>query len=413
MSSTRAARKILVTLPDAAWPLDGGKRLRCNGVLRGLAAIGEVDVVVLFSAVLPELPAIPPDVPVRRSIRLHPAPHSRVRGALKSLIHGLPAHVGAQRWRLVRDQLESWLDREYDLAWFGGLDHAHALHGLPRTARTIVDCDDVETEKWRAYLRSGGGGGVERLQRRIELPLWARLQRQAERRAAAVVVCSELDARRFGGRRTIVVPNTYPEPDRPASTRRAERASRADAPPRLLMIANWTTDQNVDAAQHAVHDVLPHVRRLLPEARLRLVGRGADLIAGHGSRDGVDVVGAVDDVGAELAEASVVVVPMRFGGGTRLKVLEALAHGIPVVSTPLGCEGTRTHDGVHLLVRERPEDFAAGVRDVVTDPELGSRLSAHGRALYEKHFRPQVAADAITALANRLLARDDAFEGVR
>lgn len=400
MPSARAPRRILLTLPDTAWPVDGGKRLRCSGVLRGLAAAGEVDVAVLFSTSPPGRPPVPPDVPVHDWMRLSPAPRGRLMGAATSLARGLPVHVGAQRWDLVRHRLSAWSDRRYDLVWFGGLDHARALRGVLDAPRRVVDCDDVETEKWRAYLQAGGGDRLERVQRRVELPLWGRIQSDVARWADAVVVCSDLDADRFGRQRTVVVPNTYPEPaERPDS--RPQRVP--GAAPRLLMVANWTTDQNVDAARYATHDVVPHVLALLPTARLRLVGRGPERIADLAAVPGVDVVGPVEDVADELAAADVVVVPMRFGGGTRLKVLEAFAHGVPVVSTALGCEGTGTRDGVHLLVRDRPEDIAAGVRDIVTDETLGARLVAGGGELYRTSFRPQAAVEAITALVDRLL----------
>jgi glycosyltransferase involved in cell wall biosynthesis len=174
------------------------------------------------------------------------------------------------------------------------------------------------------------------------------------------------------------------------------------------MIANWTTDQNVDAAHHAVRDVLPRVRALLPDVRLRLVGRGPERIADLVGAEGVDVVGPVAAVDTELMAASVVVVPMRYGGGTRLKVLEALAHGVPTVSTTLGCEGTDTQDMEHLLIRDDPDDFATAVHEVVTDHALAERLAVAGRLHYERRFRPEVAVDAITALADRVLARDTA-----
>ena len=399
MSSSHGGRRILVTLPDAAWPVDGGKRLRCNGVLRGLAAAGEVDVAVLFAGSSGDGSPVPPDVALHDWTVVDPAPRGRLTGAVASLARGLPMHVGAQRWDVVRDRLAPWTGRRYDLVWFGGLDHARGLGDLFPGPRRVVDCDDVETDKWRAYLDAGGGDPVERLQRRVELPLWRRIQSDVAGWADAVAVCSDLDARRFGAGQTVVVPNTYPEPADPAPA----PAPRAPGAARMVMIANWGTDQNVDAARHAARDLLPRVRELLPDARLRLVGRRAERIAEVARAAGVDVVGAVPEVSAELAAADVVVVPMRFGGGTRLKILEAFAHRVPVVSTRLGCEGLHAEDGVHLLVRDDPAEFAAAVRDVVTDAALRDRLVGNGHDLYERDFRPQAAVDAVRALVERLV----------
>jgi len=173
---------VLVTLPDVAWPPHGGKRLRCHGVLAALAATSTVDVAFLHADAPPGTPPVPPGVPVRDWLRLSPAPRGRLAGAGTALSRGLPVHVGAQRWDVVRRRLRPFAEREYDLVWFGGLDHARALHGTVTGRRVVVDCDDVETEKWRAYLASGAGGPVERLQRRVELPLWGRIQREVAQR---------------------------------------------------------------------------------------------------------------------------------------------------------------------------------------------------------------------------------------
>lgn len=392
-------RRILVTLPDVAWPIDGGKRLRANGVLRGLTAAGRVDVAFLFSSSASGQPPVPPDVTVNDWMQVDPAPHAKLTGAAHALARRLPVQVGAQRWDAVRERLAAWGDRRYDLIWFGGLDHAWALHGALTARRRIVDCDDVETAKWRSFLDAGSGGRWEQAQRRLELPMWRRIQSDVAGWADVVAVCSDLDASRFGRGRTVVIPNTYPEP--PAWVADQHNGS-VSVPPRLTMIANWGTDQNVDAARHAVHDVLPPVRHRLPTARLRLVGRRSERIAELAGIEGVDLVGEVDDVTSELAATAVVIVPMRFGGGTRLKILEAFAHGKPVVSTSLGAEGLRVEDGIHLLVRNDPIAFAAAVHDIVTDSGLRDRLVIAGRSLYLSSFRPVAAIDAVSATVDSL-----------
>nr|WP_231134361.1 glycosyltransferase family 4 protein [Motilibacter deserti] len=390
--------RILVTLPDVAWPLDGGKRLRCAGVLRALSRLGEVDVALLFSSSSAQAPPVPPDVVVRRWLRASPPTLPRPRAVLASVSRRVPVHVGAQRWDVVGQQLSPWLTEEYDLAWYGGLDHAWALKGHVRARRHVVDCDDVETEKWKAYLaaRGGSGSSIERLQRRIELPWWQRIQDDVLRWSDAVIVCSSLDRARLGNDRKVhVVPNTYP---RPTAVRRAP-----SGPPRMTMIANYQTDQNVDAAEYAVREVLPELRRRMPDARLRLVGRDAQTIEHLRGAPGLDLVGPVDDVATELARATVAVVPMRFGGGTRLKILEAFAHRVPVVSTSLGCEGLGARDGEHLLIRDDAATFAVACHDLCTDEQRAAGLVARGEQLYEAGFTPDAAVAAVREAVAPLL----------
>ena len=394
-----ARPRVLLTLPDVAWPVDGGKRLRCAGVTAALADLADVDVAVLFSTAPVAGAPVAPEVPVRRFLRAQPPALGAVPALLSAARSRVPVHLGAQRWDEVRRRLAPWTAETYDLVWFGGLDHAWALRDDVRARRVVVDCDDVETEKWAAFLARTllRADPVQWLQRRVELPLWARVQREALALADAVVVCSDVDAARLGGDATSVVPNTYPDPG-PSAPRDPV------SPPRLVMIANFHTEQNVDAATHLVHDVLPRLRALLPDARVRLVGRGAEGLGALAPADGLDIVGPVADLGPELSAATAVLVPMRFGGGTRLKVLEAFAHRVPVVSTTLGAEGLQARDGEHLLVRDDPAAFAAAAASLVGNAPLARSLSRAARDLYERTFRPEAAAAAVRAVVEPLLA---------
>jgi glycosyltransferase involved in cell wall biosynthesis len=81
------------------------------------------------------------------------------------------------------------------------------------------------------------------------------------------------------------------------------------------------------------------------------------------------------------------VVPIRFGGGTRIKILEAFAHGVPVVSTTVGCEGLDVIDGRHLLVADRPAELAVACCRLLTDEDVRKRISAEARALWEQRYR--------------------------
>jgi len=151
----------------------------------------------------------------------------------------------------------------------------------------------------------------------------------------------------------------------------------------LVFVGNFGHPPNVDAMHFLVRDVLPRVGR---EARLRIVGRGAEALAALAAPGRVEVVGAVDDLRPHLSAAAVFVAPVRFGTGMRGKVLEALALGRPVVTTSLGAEGLGASSGRHLLVADGPADLAAAVRRVLDDPALATELGAAGRALVEARF---------------------------
>jgi polysaccharide biosynthesis protein PslH len=158
-------------------------------------------------------------------------------------------------------------------------------------------------------------------------------------------------------------------------------ATRPDAP-RIVFVGRMDYHANVDAVQWFCRDVFPSVRRARPDVLLQIVG-GHPTVAVRrlASAGAVEVTGFVSDVRPYLLDASAVVVPLRIGGGTRLKILEALAMGKAVISTALGAEGLEAMGGRDLLIANPAEQFAREVIAVLSEPDLRSRLGAAGRQL--------------------------------
>ena len=152
-------------------------------------------------------------------------------------------------------------------------------------------------------------------------------------------------------------------------------------PNSVVFTGLMTYRPNFDAATYFVREVLPRIHRAHPEVTFTAVGWGGLPEALQSPR--VRATGRVGDVRPYLARAGAVVVPLRMGSGTRLKILEALAMGRPVVSTSLGCEGLDVHDGEQLLVADDPDRFAAAVLELLANPQRGRELGARGRALVE------------------------------
>lgn len=166
---------------------------------------------------------------------------------------------------------------------------------------------------------------------------------------------------------------------------------------------------NQDGVRHLLADVWPRLAAAVPSARLRIIGPHPtpEVLAWRGPR--VEVVGCVEDLRPHLARAAVVVAPLRVGGGTRFKILEAMAMGRPVVSTTIGAEGLEVEDGRELLVADGPEAFAAAVRRVLADEPLARSLGAAGRALVERRYGwPAIASDLERFLWNLRARRGDA-----
>ncbi|MFV9505142.1 MAG: glycosyltransferase family 4 protein [Oscillochloridaceae bacterium umkhey_bin13] len=137
---------------------------------------------------------------------------------------------------------------------------------------------------------------------------------------------------------------------------------------------------NLDAMRYFVAEILPLIRRERPQTRLRITGRTTpEQRAALSNLEGVEFTGYVEDVRALIARSTVEVVPLRQGGGTRLKILEALALGTPVVSTSKGVEGLELQAGQELLVADQPAAFAAATLHLLNDSDVRTQLSEAGR----------------------------------
>lgn len=153
--------------------------------------------------------------------------------------------------------------------------------------------------------------------------------------------------------------------------------------PTLLFIGNMEYPPCVDAVLHFTRDILPLIQREIDGVEFWIVGRNPRKEVLQLDAACVHVTGRVEDVVPYYRQCSVCVVPLRAGGGTRLKILEAMALGRPVVSTTIGCEGLDVTDGVHLSIADDPNHFARATLRLLTDPQLYQHIATNGRLLVE------------------------------
>ena len=206
---------------------------------------------------------------------------------------------------------------------------------------------------------------------------------------------SAAEAAVIGGRhglRVEHVPNAVGIPDA------ARRRSRRDAIPSLLFVGNLTYEPNVEAATILVEQVLPEIdSRLGPGVRVTLAGE-PDGRVGRLAGPSVDVLGYVADLRPLYASASVAVVPLAAGAGTRIKVLEAFAHGVPLVASTRAVSGLEVSDGRHLLVADGAARTAAAVERILGDAKLADRLSVEARTLVIERYSTEAVVPAIRGL---------------
>jgi glycosyltransferase involved in cell wall biosynthesis len=174
-------------------------------------------------------------------------------------------------------------------------------------------------------------------------------------------------------------------------------------PPTLLFFGAIDYYPNTDAMHFFLRDVFPHLLERYPHVRLCIVGRKPpESISAYRSAN-VEVTGVVDDVRPWLERADVVVVPLRIGGGTRLKILEAMAMGKAVVSTALGAEGLAVTPEHDLLVADDAPAFVAQIGRLLDDPALRLRVGASARRLVASRYSWKAAVEGLSRFYDELL----------
>ena len=305
--------------------------------------------------------------------------------------------------RAPRLALQDWARPPYGIVWFSTAA-SYEWTGRPDFGPAVVDLMDLEDVKagLRAelladQLRSGRAGGaahawLARYQTRVNGNDWHRFQRSVASRVDRIVVPSELDAARSALPNVTVIPNTYPRPRRPAGD------PALAGPPVVLFQGSLGYPPNIDGAEWLTTAVAPRLRAAISDTEVRLVGPPATSVRQLHEPGVLTVVGQVPSMEQELARATVAVVPVRYGGGTRVKILESFAHRVPVVSTTLGAEGLDVLDGVHLLLADDPEAFAAATIRLLRDPGLRVRLTQAAETLYLDRYDGRVADEAVRRL---------------
>jgi polysaccharide biosynthesis protein PslH len=158
--------------------------------------------------------------------------------------------------------------------------------------------------------------------------------------------------------------------------------------PEIVFTGSMDWLPNDDAVRWFLSEILPRIREAVPDASFSIVGRNPShsLVEYGHSQQAVTVTGSVPDVRPYMREAKVYVVPIRIGGGTRLKIYEAMAMGLPVVSTGVGAEGLSLEDGEGILIRDHPDDFAGAVVELLRHPDISQKLGLTGAGIVRSNY---------------------------
>ena len=408
----RAGPRVLVLAEALPWPTLKGGDLRTWQNVNALAGCAAVGVFGLCSNDTRR--TVPSGVPLAiwasstdPALAYPPPKGVRLRGRAWLLDpHGHPAdlYYSDAAAREIRDIVEMFRP---DVVIIEGL-WLHRYIEVVKSAGClcILDCHNVEAALGRELAQAARGENLEARVIRDVIPARTEaIERHAVQAVDQLWVCSREDERRLfelyaPATSVHVVPN---------AVRMGDRARTINSSPlALLFMGFYPHVPNTIAAEFLIDAVFPELVATCAEAKILLVGaRPPTSLRSAATRDPrIVVTGALHDVGPALDQATVMVVPLFQGGGTRLKVLEAFAAGLPVVSTTKGVEGLDVVHGTHVLFAQTAAEFVLASLSLWRDPALAARLVANARELVaERYSWPAAAACVREAISELTVTR--------
>jgi len=280
-------------------------------------------------------------------------------------------------------------------------------------SRSVLDLDAYESEMaFRAVAPITRLSGRQLgLGQWLDAAKWRLLERVLIPEFDDVFVCSELDRsklrQRFAKNSWHVVPNIIPEPSNGIPV----RSSRVGVDPfTFLFIGLLSYPPNADGIMFFCTNVLPLLRQYASSSfRTLIVGREPGELMRLNELEGVKVIGDAPDISPFYAQANVAVVPLRAGGGTRIKILEAFSHCMPVISTSIGAEGLDVTPNTNILIADDPNDFAHQCYRLWMDPWLRHRIASAGHDLWRTRYNPI----ALRAALGAVYGTSQAFDPLR
>jgi polysaccharide biosynthesis protein PslH len=374
--------RLLQIAPRAPWPLDTGAKLRNYHLARALGASVDVTLIAFgadhsegqLSEIYPGIVTVP------RSEKYS------FGNMLRGAIGGTPLPLLNYTTPEMSSALERLLATEqFDVIQ---VESIHLMNYLPalRSARNhpLVVCDwhNIESDLMRQYAERERNPARRTYARRT-----ARLMSGAEGRALkefdAHIAVSKPDAQRLqaldSNAKVFVIDNGVDA---------AHYADGQDAGKnRIVFVGSMDYHANIEAATNFGRAVWPMIHEKRPDLRFTIVGRNPPAeVTGLSSINGIEVTGSVADVRPYYREAWAAVVPLNLGGGSRLKILEAMAAGVPVVSTKLGAEGLEVTDGQNILLSDSQMELAHGVFKVIDSVDLRAQIITGGQTLVRARY---------------------------
>jgi sugar transferase (PEP-CTERM/EpsH1 system associated) len=392
--------RILFLSPRQCWPPDTGAKLREFHLARQLAKNAEVTTLAFAED------SIRRGIDFCRHIEcVAPPKRYTALKLLKGLAGRTPVSVINYSTRPMADTLQTLLNRQqFDAVQIEGLvmaGYADLISSRPDAPAIVYDWHNIESELMSRYADQS-----DALPKRLYARVTARKLKSLEHRmlhtGSAHIVCSQREQailRKIAPTASVVlVPNGV-------DTAAFAGCGAPDPDGHLVFVGSMDYHANIEGALHFSRNIWPQISREFPRAKLILVGSnpGAAIRSLAGIPQ-IEVTGTVPDIRPFYAQASVAIVPLLTGGGTRLKILEAMAAGVPVVSTPAGAEGLDLTPGRDFLLVKRDEEWIDAIRRLFTERALAPEIASRGRDIVRTRYDWDAAGETLTRLYRKLIS---------
>ena len=380
--------RILMISPSILWPLYGGASVRMFNIIKELSQKGHQ--IVLITGVRGRHSDLSNNTLRQFCEKLYtyelPPVKNRLFFLLRSFLSAAPYPSLRFQNRQLRQITSDLIKNEkFDLIWVNFLFMADVLLEIPvKNIPVILDQHEADELIWNGYIQRGNV--FQKIFSYLNLKKIKLLQKKVFNRIDAVLCVSGAEAefmksRVPAGVKIFVAPNGV---DADFFCPSADINKQGNI---ILMTGAMCIIRNIDAAVWFAKNIFPKIKKSVPEAEFWIVGfEPHKKVLKLQEIPGVKVTGAVENIKPYYERAKVYVAPFRFGEGTRLKVLEAMAMRMPIVTTKFGCQGIDIANGRQVLIADNEKEFANKVVDLLGDSNLAQGLADAGRKFVEQKY---------------------------
>jgi len=388
---------ILIISPFYPWPLTSGGKIRVFNLIKYLSRQHQVTLACLTEAPVADAGPLPA---LCREVVTVERPSAMIRDLAAFLSGSLPFNAQKYRSAGFRSALQRLLARQaFDLVQLE-FSFLWSYADILPLEKLVLDAHNIEADIIRQLRQESAG--LRRALYLLEEQKMRRLEERAWRDCRLSLAVSEqerqlIEAATGDRAKVTTIPNGV-------DLERFTFVSRRPVEAGVLLLAGLDYAPNLDSVRFFLEEIFPSLRQQLTTATVDLVGREFWRLDEYLKQTGVVRHENVPEVLPFFQQAALLAVPLRHGAGTRIKILEAMASGLPVVTTSKGCEGLEVASGEHLLVADTPQAFAAACLQLLAEPRRAADIACRARKLVEERYSWELQGEHLANLYSELSA---------